>query len=117
MAKVWRYQNAEGKGPYTSEHVMKEELKEAHSNSRTHPVPSDYTGFGTHPRTGKVGPLMEFPKYPGEEYKYGFACKEHANIWFDGWEPYLVEKGFTLVEIEASEVIVSTSKKQVAFKP
>ncbi len=115
MPTVYRYQNDKGEGPYTCDWPLQQALKNDHLSPHTHPQPSDM--IRVRPDSSlRDSSEREFKRYPSENYRYAFLTKEEAHRWFDGWQSILDNHGFKLVEVEASEVIVSTSGKQVAFK-
>ena len=106
MAKVWRMQNAEGKGPYDSMWVSDWTSRD-HAPWDGHPGPYQDTGF--HPIA-----LEEFGK-DTSQWRFGFSSYEQALQWFNQEElDKLGSFGFHLVELETT--FVHSGDYQVIFK-
>jgi len=101
MATVYRVQNKDGHGPYRC-------------------IGDSPIGYGSefYERCQDVylcpGPVIDFGfGFYASDYVFGFPKIEALHVWF-GWDmlSYLFTCGFSIVEIETDEVIVSRSRRQ-----
>lgn len=103
MHTVWRIQNKEGRGPYTS--GASGWQCRPHSPQNGCPGPYDDAGLAAF-----------WSKVEGwREYRFGFASLEMLSEWFTPIEiRNLKVQGFEIVELQASEVHFGTH--QVLYK-
>lgn len=115
MRTVYRYENADGKGPYNAhwsagQYEAKYDMLYEHRDD-AHPAWSRYN--------------EELDDYEMPEAQYtsahlaGCDSREALDAWFDGWHKALEDNGFRVVEytVPAENVIDGRSGLQVAFKP
>lgn len=102
--KVYRYENAQGKGPYNSDWVWACELKQEHADY-AHPSPYVEKWDGLSLRV------------PSVDHVYGCPTLTVLNQWFAGWHERLTEDGYSVVEydVPAHNVRIASSGLQVAF--
>jgi hypothetical protein len=102
---VFRVENEEGKGPYTS--TREPCLLDAHSDDGKHPLPYEDGVFA-----------YEIDQYSKDarKHSYGFPSVESVSNWFNDEElVWLSQEGFSINTYEVSQKHVRQGKMQLAF--
>lgn len=95
---VYRVENENGRGPYSTSHDFRHDLIDAHNYSRRHPTPN-------------------FPSLDAETiWLCGFASQESLNEWFNGWLEKLTSVGFRVVRYDVPDEFVKNSDIQLIFQ-
>jgi hypothetical protein len=121
MRTVYRYEDADGRGPYNSDEWVnpsdQQDLLAQHNNDGIH---RPWYTWLSQLLEDNVLPEDEFdPKEVTHEYRSGTDSREALDAWFDGWTDTLERNGFKVVEYEVpdNQVVMAKSGLQVAFKP
>ena len=92
---IYRLQNADGRGPYTSEHIHKGELVECHSGCSKHP-------------TCRCEDLYKYVTNgcidDGNYWLCGFSSRKKLDEWFSGWLDLLGQVGFSVTRYKVSHI-------------
>ncbi len=105
--KVYRIEDENGNGPYTSKknRAFSERLIFSHCNPAEHPGPF----------TDGLEDVLWRSQYPNSQLLFGFLSEVQAFDWFyDFWDE-LSDNGFVLVEYEAELYWSGNSGKQILF--
>lgn len=106
--KIWRVEDANGFGPYTSKNNedLSWDLKIAHSSANEHPGPES-DGFNDI--------LWADTRYKWKNLLFGFLSEGEAYEWFFDFWQQLLDNGFKVVQYDAEMYWIGRSGKQVLF--
>jgi hypothetical protein len=124
--RVWRFQDADGFGPYAGQRFQAPE-KRRHVKipvpdgldcDEIHPAPIDDFDYedelepcGFRYNFGFLEPLLD------QSARFGFLTEADAWRWFgDAGVMALLDAGFDLVRVDATEVYLSRSRRQVMYR-
>jgi hypothetical protein len=111
---VFRVQNDKGEGPYNTSSATRK-IPKLPFYPECHPLPEE--DFEVFRNQNIYDDHMAFRELV-EPYRFGFPNRYVAEQWFDSYQMCLLERhGFRLVEVPATQVVVSDSGRQCIFLP